>query len=282
MDDAAHASFVNRIQEYMEKALHEAKVHTSWINPNVSYDASVRDFIAMVLDRNENAEFLAKLQEFIGPVARAGLLNAISQVVLKMAAPGVPDFYQGTEMLDFSLVDPDNRRPVDYASRKTKLAELDERERSDRLSLIDDLFSQPENGLLKQYVTSRGLQFRRSREQLFANGHYIPLQAAGSRQKHTIAFAREHGGDVVIAVTGRFYSTLISQTGSAIGSAAWAGSTLVLPKNVSGTGFCDALTGRKIRSSAWRAGRTTLALEDVFAHLPMALLYRQELYRQEH
>src|SRR5262249_16869447 len=125
--DEQFREFVERIQQYMQKAIHEAKVHTSWINPNPAYDDGVRQFVARTLDVRGNRRFLKTVREFHRRVSHYGLLNSLSQTLLKIASPGVPDTYQGTELWDFSLVDPDNRRPVNYERRRRLLGELQAR-----------------------------------------------------------------------------------------------------------------------------------------------------------
>jgi (1->4)-alpha-D-glucan 1-alpha-D-glucosylmutase len=127
MDDAALEAFRDRIRAYMAKAIHEAKVHTSWQNPSEDYDAAIDQFIIAVLDRSRNAAFFKSFLPFQRMISRHGRINALSQTLLKLTMPGVPDTYQGTEVWDFSLVDPDNRRPVDYASRSAMLDELSRR-----------------------------------------------------------------------------------------------------------------------------------------------------------
>jgi maltooligosyltrehalose synthase len=123
MDEEAHAQFVQRIERYMEKALKEAKLHTSWINPNEAYDQAVRQFVRDILSPDGDNRFLADFRRFHGRIAQAGMWNSLSQTLLKITSPGVPDFYQGTGF-DYSLVDPDNRRPVDFRTRVTMLDEL--------------------------------------------------------------------------------------------------------------------------------------------------------------
>src|SRR5204862_1509360 len=118
------AAFVKRIGAYLEKALHEAKVHTSWVNPDAEYDAVVQTFVARVLDEAASGEFLGDVRAFVRRVSHFGLFNSLAQTLLRITAPGVPDTYQGTELWDFSLVDPDNRRPVDYEHRRRLLGEL--------------------------------------------------------------------------------------------------------------------------------------------------------------
>src|SRR5439155_26924114 len=136
--------FVERIQTYMTKAIKEAKVNTSWINPDEEYERAIAEFIAAILE--PEGEFVRDLSKFRAPVARAGLYNALSQTLLKIAAPGVPDFYQGTELWDFSLVDPDNRRPIDYAHRKSLMAVIRRESEADPAAWCDRMIEAPENG----------------------------------------------------------------------------------------------------------------------------------------
>src|SRR5262249_44150303 len=124
---ADYQEFVGRIQAYMDKAVHEAKVHSSWINPDSAHDDAVRSFVADVLNPEKSREFLDDFQRFQQRISHYGLFNSLSQTLLKITMPGVPDLYQGTELWDFSLVDPDNRRPVDYERRRTMLRELRQR-----------------------------------------------------------------------------------------------------------------------------------------------------------
>ena len=109
-----HAEYVKRIQAYMQKALHEAKIHSSWINPNVEYERALDSFVATALSSSADNAFLEDFQQFQAPIAKAGIWNSLSQLLLKIASPGVPDFYQGTELWSFHLVDPDNRGPIDF------------------------------------------------------------------------------------------------------------------------------------------------------------------------
>src|SRR5205807_189732 len=126
LNESNHAEFVERIQAYLNKALHEAKVHTTWMNPNPEYDAAAGEFVARILNPDLAGKFLADFESFQRGVSRLGMFNSLSQTLIRAFAPGVPDTYQGTELWDFSLVDPDNRRPVDYERRIKALSELDE------------------------------------------------------------------------------------------------------------------------------------------------------------
>jgi (1->4)-alpha-D-glucan 1-alpha-D-glucosylmutase len=173
------AELRQRMAAYMQKANNEAKVHTSWVNPNEAFDRAVDHFVGQALGPESGAEFINDFSQFHGRIAYAGMLNSLSQTLLKMTAPGVPDFYQGTELWDLSLVDPDNRRPVDYAKRKRFLDELKRGEQADRAGLLRDLLCHWQDGRVKQYLIYQTLNFRREHAELFQRGSYLPLVAAG-------------------------------------------------------------------------------------------------------
>ena len=183
----------DRLRAYMEKATHEAKVHTSWVNPDSEYDAAVREFVSAALAEHPKNRFLAEFDRFHQQVVNWGLYNALGQTLLKLVSPGVPDIYQGQELWDFSLVDPDNRRPVDFAGRRKMLARLQKdigRGERSLPALARQLAENPSDPRLKLFLTWRALQFRRRHADLFRLGEYLPLAAQGSRAKHVCAFAR--------------------------------------------------------------------------------------------
>jgi (1->4)-alpha-D-glucan 1-alpha-D-glucosylmutase len=191
-DESGHREVVARLQAYMEKATREAKVHTSWLNPRPEYDAAVREFVAAALDNHPKNRFLAEFRAFHERIVRFGLYNALAQVLLKLTSPGVPDMYQGQELWDFSLVDPDNRRPVDFTLRRRLLAELQSEldlGPTARLSLARRLAENPSDPRLKLFVTWQTLRFRREHSDFFRMGHYMPLAAAGAKAEHVCAFA---------------------------------------------------------------------------------------------
>src|SRR5262245_21822059 len=170
----------------MQKATKEAKVHTSWINPNEEYDAAVRLFVEHLLPESGQSPFLSDLLALQRRVAFFGRFNSLSQVLLKLTGPGVPDIYQGCELWDYSLVDPDNRRPVDYRRRREVLAGLQDRiagaaghEEPERglAGLASELVDGAEDGKIKAYVIYQGLNFRRAHTALFERGDYLPLEA---------------------------------------------------------------------------------------------------------
>jgi (1->4)-alpha-D-glucan 1-alpha-D-glucosylmutase len=225
-----------------------------------------------VLRRGPENAFLSDFTSFVEPVAAAGMLNSLSQTVLKIAAPGVPDFYQGSELWDLSLVDPDNRRPVDYGARKRLLAKLRGKAAADPLALSEQLLRRLAGGELKMYVMNQGLRFRREHHQLFASGAYAALETAGERRRHVVAFARSRGGRQVIAVAGRFFMGMGGAPArSAVGAAAWAATFLSAPPDLLRERYVDLFTGKSVTPDLGRDAQQ-LALADIFAHLPVAML----------
>jgi (1->4)-alpha-D-glucan 1-alpha-D-glucosylmutase len=198
LGDKDLSALADRLASYMEKATHEAKIHTSWINPSTEYDAAIRNFVHGALANRGKNRFLEEFRRFHEQIVNWGLYTALSQVVLKLTSPGVPDIYQGEEQWRFSLVDPDNRRPVDFAAYAKTLARLrKDIGRNDRalLSVAQTLAQAPQDQRLKLFVTWRILQFRRQHPALFQLGGYIPLAIEGAKSKHLCAFARQSDTD---------------------------------------------------------------------------------------
>jgi (1->4)-alpha-D-glucan 1-alpha-D-glucosylmutase len=239
-----------RAVAYMEKATKEAKEHTSWVNPDAAYDDALRRFIEGLL---ADEEFLAALRAFVIPLVEPGRVNALAQCLLKLTSPGVPDIYQGCEVWDLSLVDPDNRRPVDFELRKTLLAEA---ESADGPAAVWP--DQADSGLPKLLLTQRALHLRRRRPQFFCVGSgYQALTAAGPKSAHAVAFARTaaDGGEAgVVAVAPRLVLGLAGD---------WAGTTLALPEGR----FTDVFDGKRTFTGEVR-------LADLLDPFPVALLER--------
>jgi (1->4)-alpha-D-glucan 1-alpha-D-glucosylmutase len=270
-----YGTFIKRIQAYMMKALHEAKVHTSWINPNQAYDEAVQHYVAHILDPQANQAFLDDFRVFQRRVSCGGLFNSLSQTLLKLTAPGVPDTYQGTELWDFSLVDPDNRRPVDYACRQRMLQDLQARMTEagdDRTGLARDLLTSKEDSRIKLYVTTLALHCRRTYPGLFTTGDYLPAQARGAKREHVFGFVRRQGARTVLVVVPRLVARLLQDGHAApLGEAVWQDTTLRVPGPHQHRGWRNVLTGVPI-SVAAEDDQTTLAIAELFAHFPMALL----------
>ncbi|HSB72068.1 MAG TPA: malto-oligosyltrehalose synthase, partial [Candidatus Methylomirabilis sp.] len=184
-------AFTARIQHYILKAAKEAKLNTSWINPSEAYDEGLRTFVARILDPSPANRFLADFAAFHPFVARLGMVNSLAETLIKITAPGVPDFYQGSEVWDFSLVDPDNRRPVDFAARASLLEDLRRRiATGDLVHLARELVEQWTDGRVKLYTLHRALTYRRTAADLFQRGDYVPLPTGGQAAEHLCAFAR--------------------------------------------------------------------------------------------
>jgi (1->4)-alpha-D-glucan 1-alpha-D-glucosylmutase len=273
MNAEEHQAYVRRIDGYMQKALHEAKVHTSWVNPNGEYEQAVAKFVERVLQRSPGNVFLEDLRQFQGPIAKAGMYNSIAQLVLKIASPGVPDFYQGNDLWAFDLVDPDNRRSVNYDVRRQMLKNLQEQAARDKAALVDRLRENPCDGAIKLYLTSEALRFRRDHRDLFAQGSYTALTTDGNRARNVVAFSRAIANQTLIVVTGRFFLKLCNSHSKPIGDV-WGSTTVALPKKTAHTGFRDIFTGESITAEE-REGGLFLPVNKVFSRCPVALLFAE-------
>jgi (1->4)-alpha-D-glucan 1-alpha-D-glucosylmutase len=273
-----HARFVERVQAYMQKAMHEAKVHTSWINPNPTFDEGLRNFISATLDEGRSGRFLADFREFVARVTHFALFNSLSQVLLKVASPGVPDVYQGTELWDFSLVDPDNRRPVDYGKRRQMLSDLDARRAAagDNLApFARELVEAREDGRVKMYTLAQALRARREHPGLFTAGEYLPAHAPGEREESVCAFARRHGDAWALAAAPRLLTHLVGAGQLPLGPDVWRDGLLEAPGLAPGARCRNVFTG-EVLTAVEQDGKPWLRLADVFAHFPVALFMPAE------
>ncbi len=252
----APPEFVQRIQSYMAKALKEAKLNTSWIQPNEPWDSAMHDFVARMLDPSPRNKFLPNFLPVAEEIARLGAINSLSQLVLKLTLPGVPDIYQGNEIWDYSLVDPDNRRPVDYGRRREMLAAL-------KGTAHDELLQAWPDGRIKLFVTQRLLQFRREHAEFFREANYGALTSSGTRADCAVAFAREYEGKRLIVVTPR----LSSRIGFPPIGERWQDTVIQLPDMVSLDGMKETFTGR-----SWHCDDTAVPVAEAMAQLPFAVL----------
>ncbi len=264
------ADFRERIAAYMQKAIKEAKVHTSWVNPNELYDQAVKNFVWDVLAPDVENGFLSDFIQFHSRIACAGMVNALSQTLLKITSPGVPDVYQGTELWDLSLVDPDNRRPVDFKKRRDLLHELKRREAEDPIALVKDLLTHWQDGRVKLYLIYKALNFRRTQSRLFQEGDYIPLYASGKLGEHVCAFARKKGEAWALAAVPRLMTKLVSPEKLPLGEEAWGESDLALPQRAPNR-WLNIFTGERIQISSF-GRRKLLNLASVFRNFPVAML----------
>jgi (1->4)-alpha-D-glucan 1-alpha-D-glucosylmutase len=218
-------TFSERIQQYMLKAIREAKQNTSWINRNAEYEEAVVTFVKKVLHPDPRNRFLNDFLPFQQRVARMGCWNSLSQTVLKLTAPGVPDIYQGNELFDFSLVDPDNRRPVDYERRRELFKEVCADE-----APVRRWMESPDDGRLKLYVTWKSLSLRKQHPELFQEGQYVPVEVFGEKAEHVVAFARKYGNRVLLVIAPRLVAGLLGDRDSApIGAEVWKDTRVALP-----------------------------------------------------
>jgi (1->4)-alpha-D-glucan 1-alpha-D-glucosylmutase len=269
------AEFVDRVKAYMVKAVKEAKVHSSWINPNEAYEQAVSAFIERVLVGPTSTEFLAAFVPVQRRIARAGLTNSLAQVVLKVASPGVPDFYQGTELWDLHLVDPDNRRPVDYAVRQDALADVNAvlgRPASERADAVRAVLARWPDGRIKTLVAAAGLRARRDLVEVFLDGDYLPLDTDMPVPARLVAFARIHpNGRAAIAIAPTLSSKLVDDEHPLPVGDRWRTARVLLPPSLAGLTFADCFTGAQVHptngtDSAW------LFVGQVLSALPVALL----------
>jgi (1->4)-alpha-D-glucan 1-alpha-D-glucosylmutase len=266
--------FTERIDAYMIKALREAKSSTSWIAPNEAYEQAMSAFVRGVLDELRPSAFLRDLQEFRDLVARFGMLNSLSQTLLKLTAPGIPDLYQGTELPEFSLVDPDNRRPVDFGQRDAMLAALEAawRDPGSRPSLATQLLKHWQDGRLKLFITWRSLGVRTALPDVFGKGTYQPLRVSGAHAEHVCAFRREFGGrEAVVVVPARMSRLVGVRAEPPLDVGVWGDTRIEFPKSGRSHQLVNAYTGRPIRVEATRAAGT-IGVGDLLQQLPITLL----------
>ncbi|MGH8149756.1 MAG: malto-oligosyltrehalose synthase [Steroidobacteraceae bacterium] len=270
------ADYCGRIEVYMLKAVREAKLRSSWSGINSAYEAAVQEFIRGILDPRPNNLFLADLAVTVRRLGRFGLFAALSQTLCKLTAPGVPDIYQGTELWDFSLVDPDNRRPVDYGLRQRQLAELRgwtalpaAETAAHARALLDTL----PDGRAKLYVIARTLQWRRTHERLFSDGDYIPLRTAGPYAAHLCAFARRRGSELAVTVAPRLYRKLLDsplEEEWPLGRI-WSDTRVELTAELSAATLTNLFDGARV-SARPNEGRHALPVREVLESFPVALL----------
>jgi (1->4)-alpha-D-glucan 1-alpha-D-glucosylmutase len=254
------SSVAGRVAAFMQKAIREAKVHTSWIEPNAAYERAAERFVSEIL-RPEHP-FVRDMDGFVQMVSPGGYLNALSQTLMKLTAPGVPDMYQGTELWDFSLVDPDNRRPIDLHARANLLDE------ADSWSLAE-LWAARSDGRVKFHVVRHALRLRDEHPLLFASGDYAGLRVAGPMANHIIGFQRHHAEAWVVTLAPRLLGQRTRQ-GSLPPKTSWRDTSVALPANAPRR-WVDVLCGRSVDARVLN-GRLVLALDELFADLPLALL----------
>jgi (1->4)-alpha-D-glucan 1-alpha-D-glucosylmutase len=252
------------MENYMLKAIREAKKNTSWLNRNTEYEGAVSSFLRELLKPGRQNRFLNDFLAFQHRVARIGLWNSLSQTLLKLTSPGVPDIYQGTELWDFSLVDPDNRRPVDYSTRQKRFEST--RELGDVSRAIARLLETPEDGRLKLFLTWKTLCVRKQQADVFQQGEYLQLEVQGAKANHAVAFMRKCEKASVLVVVPRLVAGLLNDVDIApIGSRVWDDTRIMLPGYGVRNKCRNVFTGKLLDSV------TQISLAETLAEFPVAL-----------
>jgi (1->4)-alpha-D-glucan 1-alpha-D-glucosylmutase len=269
MSPADEHAYRARIGAYMLKAMREAKVFTSWLNPSAAYEQAMTRFVEAVLSP-DNRAFREDFLRLHADVARFGVYNSLSQMTVKICAPGVPDFYQGSELWSFTLVDPDNRRPVDYAQRCRLLTALDEECARDGRGEVAARLLQSPDDRLKLFATAMLLRARRQERDIFTNGDYNPIDVQGSRRDNVFAFTRAAGGRRLIVAVPRLVATITPQADVApIGGRVWGDTHIMLPPGVGRGGFHDVITDRCVPA---QPDTGFIRAADAFERFPIAVL----------
>ncbi|WP_102960186.1 malto-oligosyltrehalose synthase [Mangrovicella endophytica] len=261
-DAAARESLAERLKTFMEKAVREAKVRTSWTAPDAAYETALAGFVEAALDEKKSGAFLKEFWTKAQGFVAAGALTSLSQTVVKLAAPGIPDIYQGSEFYDFSLVDPDNRRAIDFDARAVTL--------EDGLSAAEAL-AHWRDGRVKAKVMVAGLAARAEVPTLFTAGRYVPLEVTGAMARHVVAFARIGAdGAAAVVVAPRLCLQLLDGSETpAVPAARWGDTAVRLPKELAGADFTDVLVGRDVGSAG---GGGEIRLSTLLTDLPVAFL----------
>ncbi len=263
-DGGDYGSFLKRMENYLIKAVREAKVHTAWLKPDAVYEKAYFDFMKKILNFQNPGVFLDSFMPFARKAAYFGMFNSLAQTLLKITVPGVPDFYQGSEFWNFSLVDPDNRREVDFLSRNRVLEYIKAQEQANMPELITELMGSKEDGRIKLFLIYRSLQTRAAYRDLFQLGSYQALEAGGKYRDNIIVFARRFNEQWAIIVVPRFLSLFIKEGENPLGQI-WDDTYISLP-NDSDFYFVNSITQEKIN------GNRTLSLGSIMKSFPAALL----------
>ena len=276
-DDAPPPGFVERVQGFVVKAASEAKRNTTWIDADSSYKEALARYVADILEGDDAGPFLNDFLPFQRRVARIGIVHSLAQTLLKLASPGVADVYQGAESWEFSMVDPDNRRPVDFASRASTLDRIKAALASgkSRSEVARGLYEAPEDGAIKLYLVWTLMNHRRTNADLYLRGSYRAVESVGDHKEHVVALQRGFMGRNVLALAPRLVATLMGDdaTKAPIGPEVWGDTEWVLP-DVSSSRWRDILTDRIIESVI-RDDKRLLRVADVFVDLPLALLIEE-------
>ena len=260
--------YLGRIKNYMVKAVREAKVNSSWISPNYMYEDAMSLFVDGIMGQEPGNHFIADFKEFQEITSSCGMYNSLSQTLLKITCPGVPDFYQGTELWDLSLVDPDNRRPVDYGRRMEAMADIKRRESEGPLrELARDLVYKKNDGRVKLFLIYRALESRKAARDLYEKGDYRPLQVMGLKEYHVCAFARRLCTTAALIAAPRFFTRLVESPDQLpLGQDVWKDTVIAIQPMEQG-GLQNVFTEDIIETADY-GGATGLLCSDLFHDFP--------------
>jgi len=260
-------SFKDRLKEYTLKALREAKRHTTWSEPNEPYERGCLAFIDRILDRNEDNAFWADFLPFQKEIGAYGVYNSLSQTTLKITCPGLPDFYQGAELWDLNLVDPDNRRPVDFDIRLEALKALEAASSEGSADIGATLLASKEDGRVKQFLIRRLLELRAAQRRVFDEGDYLALEVSGPWARHIVAFERASEDARILIIVPRFLTTLVKPDELPVGEKIWGDTCINLPRTCFGV-YHNALTGERFEAKG------PVNVGDALAIFPVGVFFR--------
>jgi (1->4)-alpha-D-glucan 1-alpha-D-glucosylmutase len=269
LDQSELSGVLERLQSYAVKAIREAMVHTRWTRPNLAHEEGLKKFIAAILDEKQNQAFLEDFLGFHREIAFYGMLNSLSQTLLKITAPGVPDFYQGSEIWDLRLVDPDNRGTVDFARRIELLTRLNHDASREAAGFAGELLKNWRDGRIKLYLISKALGFRQKFSKLFTDGDFVPAEISGERSEHVTAFFRVFENQQALVLAPKWLAGSRMEQNSSVQAKFWGNTSILLPGNVAAS-WRNVLTGESVTAQGNRdAG---LSVGDALKNFPVALL----------
>jgi (1->4)-alpha-D-glucan 1-alpha-D-glucosylmutase len=274
MESDEYNAFKTRVKDYMLKAVREAKVNSSWISPNAMYEDVLLMFIERVMEPYPDGPFLKDFLPFQEKISHYGMFTSLSQTLLKITSPGVPDFYQGTELWNFSLVDPDNRGPVDYNMRIRMLEDLKNREAGIRQpELARSLTDNKASGAIKLFLTYRALNYRRDNREVFEKGEYVPLEVNGLLKDNVCAFVRRNGHKTIVVAVPRFFTRIVPMGPLPLSEGIWHDAYILILFEEKETEYHNVLTGETV-AAVNQDGKWILRLSEVFRNFPVSLLER--------
>ncbi|MCZ2157488.1 MAG: malto-oligosyltrehalose synthase [Bryobacterales bacterium] len=271
LDESELPEFHERFQGYLRKCAREAKEHTSWVQPNEAHESALARFVDAIFEPGKGRSFRDDFLELQASIAFYGAINALSQVVLKATAPGVPDFYQGTELWNFSLVDPDNRRAVDFRARTEMLELLKRAEAADQAGLVRDMALHWRDGRIKLFVTAKVLEFRRAHAALFSDGSYVSLSAEGPKSEHIFAFLRRWNDECCLVVVPLHLRGLLPENESLASDSLWDGTDLVLPESAPSV-WKNQFVGQTCKAEGQTSAPKRLPVSRILGSFPVGLL----------